>query len=170
MPKTRACKIEEYIIRWPFIYEPPGKHDHPVAGGWDALPFHRGFGHWSPGWHSELDGPYGQSEVLWCDAEGWMVLTVVSRHKPTPRHMERVFAYRRLYDPFGKPTFARPVFITITQGKLERYLNGTGYPPVEVEGDLACKYELVAPYVAHDEYLAARLPRLHPRSLGVAVC
>lgn len=54
---------------------------------------------WSPGCTfertSEYDGDW------FADGEGKMILTVISRHKPSDKHQERVFYYRSWVDPDG---------------------------------------------------------------------
>jgi hypothetical protein len=84
---------------------------------------------WRPGTRFENasryigHGEYDEAVDCFADAMGSQVLTVLSIHKPSPRHASRVFYTRKWIDPdwreFGKPTLrvkGVSAFTTLTHG------------------------------------------------------
>ena len=111
-----ASENEWYVIRWPFILVELLYNDFMVNKTNTSNHI------WQSGWEGGEQWDGGQNPVTH-DADGWMTIKVVSRHKPTPRHMERCFVYNRIYDPFGQPV-ASASFKCITEGRLKSYISG----------------------------------------------
>lgn len=137
---------EQYVIRWPFKLVVDD-----VPSGFDNLLCPQIY--WIAGWESDCEDPYGDSWTHSHDAEGWMVIDVVSRHKPTPKHMDRCFVHKRLYDPFGLCLSKSVSLHCFTQGKLDKYTSGRIVQHTELSGDLCDKYEQIEPFIIKDEYL-----------------
>jgi len=82
---------------------------------------------WKPGVEFVACGHYGDDTESVCDAEGWMVLTVVDLHRPG-RFPARVFFTRSWIDPEGKPfgkgglhIMTKQAFVRRARGYMHEY-------------------------------------------------
>jgi hypothetical protein len=79
---------------------------------------------WRPGVTIEHDG-YGDTSAG-ADAMGFMVVKELSRHRPSPKHMERVFFLRHFINP-DDIQVSKPRLMMTTVAAFERLKNGYRY-------------------------------------------
>jgi hypothetical protein len=90
---------EVYEVRYPFVRDVYQAVDGDSEGfGYVKVPT------WKPGVRNE--DVYPDDCIAVADGVGLMRLTVVSRHRPSPKYRERVFFTREFVDPDGR-TFGK---------------------------------------------------------------
>lgn len=83
---------EVYSAPYPFVMVPTIEWSHELN---HELPG-------EPSWRPGVEFPERGESEAWADGMGEVILTVVSRHKPSPKHQERVFYTRKWRDPEGR--------------------------------------------------------------------
>lgn len=83
---------EVYRAPYPFVLVPTFEWSHELNHELPGEPY------WRPG----VEFPEPGERYATADGIGEVILTVVSRHKPSSKHQERVFYTRRWRDPEGR--------------------------------------------------------------------
>ena len=73
-----------------------------------------------PTWRPGVEFPEKGKPEARADGMGEVILTVVSRHKPSPKHQERVFYTRRWRDPEGREFGNDKLHVTTAQAFARR--------------------------------------------------
>lgn len=82
---------------------------------------------WKPGVRFEVIGePYDGITEAVADGVGEQILTVVSRHRPSPKYPERVFFIQQFVSPDGH-TFGKTKLRTLTAEAFKRRAAGFRY-------------------------------------------
>lgn len=109
------CEGSEHRVPYPMVLE-------PVELLGDDGPYQTKS--WRPGVRYVNEAPYGES-AAYADGVGWMVLSVVSIHKPG-KYPERVFYIRTWIDPTGL-VFGKKKLRIISSPAFKRMAEGFRY-------------------------------------------
>jgi len=77
---------------------------------------------WRPGAYAEGEDPFSWGSIALADGVGFMVLTVISTHKPG-KYPARVFYTRKWIDPDGRE-FGRSCLKVLVESKFRRFATG----------------------------------------------